>query len=468
MKLEELIKIQEEGSQKSLAELFVEHIPQEERLKALKKLSVKEQEALLYDWNFNSRPKQRMPNGNWVYWMLLAGRGFGKTRVGAETVRQLVCSGQAKRIAFVGPTTADVRDTMIGDPNASFGAGSSLMDVFPKHQRPLYIPSKRLIQFHNGAVGFTYSAEEPEQLRGPQHDFAWCDELCAWQYPEAFDMLQFGLRLGDNPRAIITTTPKPIPIIKTLLKDPDSFITKGSTFENKTNLAGSFIKKVVSKYEGTRLGRQELEAELLDDNPGALWQRSHIESLRLNATEYQRIKSTFKRVVVALDPAVTSGEDSDETGIVVAAVDQDGLGYVLHDESGKYSPAEWAQKALQLYALYDADRIVAETNQGGEMVEQTIRTYNNNVSYRGVRASKGKFARAEPVAALYEQRKVFHIGSLGKLEDQMCDYDPSTAKKSPDRMDALVWALTDLMITKTTGEGYLEYYKKKVKDGQKQ
>jgi predicted phage terminase large subunit-like protein len=281
-------------------------------------------------------------------------------------------------------------------------------------------------------------------------------------------MLQFGLRLGDNPRAIITTTPKPIPIIKTLLKDPDSFITKGSTFENKTNLAGSFIKKVVSKYEGTRLGRQELEAELLDDNPGALWQRSHIESLRLNATEYQRIKSTFKRVVVALDPAVTSGEDSDETGIVVAAVDQDGLGYVLHDESGKYSPAEWAQKALQLYALYDADRIVAETNQGGEMVEQTIRTYNNNVSYRGVRASKGKFARAEPVAALYEQRKVFHIGSLGKLEDQMCDYDPSTAKKSPDRMDALVWALTDLMITKTTGEGYLEYYKKKVKDGQKQ
>jgi phage terminase large subunit-like protein len=364
-------------------------------------------------------------------------------------------SNKAKRIAFVAPTSATARDVMIEGE-------SGLLNVFPPHLRPTYIPSKRLIQFKNGAVGFTYSAEEPEQLRGPQHDFAWCDELCAWQYPETFDMLKFGLRLGDNPRVIITTTPKPIKIIKDILKDDTTHVTRGSTKENKDNLASTFLKTVVAKYEGTRLGRQELDAEILDDNPGALWQRDAIDSNRLNADEYQKIKSTFVRIVVAIDPATTSSDTSDETGIVVAAVNDKELAYVLADESGRYTPSEWAKKALELYDLYNADRIVAETNQGGDMIEQTLRTYNKNVSYKSVRASKGKFSRAEPVAALYEQRKVYHIGNLSKLEDQMCDYDPSTAKKSPDRMDALVWALTDLMLNKSVGQGYFDHYRSKM------
>lgn len=367
--------------------------------------------------------------------MLMAGRGFGKTRCGAEWVRQLVQSKQAARIALVGPTAGDTRDVMVEGE-------SGLLNIFPRLERPVYEPSKRKVTFSNGAIAMLYSAEEPDRLRGPQHDAGWADEAAAWKYPETWDMLQFGMRLGKNPRQVVTTTPKPNKLVKDILKDPGTVITRGSTFDNSVNLAAPFLAKIRAKYEGTRLGRQELEAELLDDNPNALWKRSDIDRTRRKPSEVP----AMRRIVVAVDPAVTTNEDSDETGIVVAGLGEDGRGYVFDDLTCKESPAGWAKVALNAYRDRRADRIVAETNQGGDLVENLFRSFNANVSYQGVHASRGKFSRAEPIAALYEQGKVSHVGSFAYLEDQMCDYNPQVATRSPDRMDALVWALTALMI----------------------
>ena len=370
--------------------------------------------------------------------MVLAGRGYGKTRVISEWVREEVLARRAGRIALVAPTAADVRDVVVEGP-------SGIMACCPDWERPTYEPSKRRLTFPNGAVAITYSADEPERLRGPQHDAAACDELAAWRYAEAWDMLMFGLRMGKDPRCVIATTPKPVKLIKSLLTrdGADVIVTRGSTYENQANLAPTFFSNIIDKYEGTRLGRQELLAELLTDVPNALWQRDTIDRLRVSKAP------ELRRVVVAIDPAAKSVEGSDETGIIVAGIGNDKHGYVLDDLSGRYQPLAWAKKALWAYEHYKADRVIAEINNGGEMVEATLRSVNKLVPYKAVHATRGKVIRAEPIAALDEQGKIHHVGSFPQLEDQLCeftlDFDRTTAGYSPDRLDARVWALTELM-----------------------
>lgn len=407
---------------------YLKNASPEEIEQAIMELSPEEAEALLYDWELWARDNQLPPEWDWRTWLCLAGRGWGKTRTGAEWVRQRVDEGYG-RIALVGRTVADVRDVMIQGE-------SGLLSIYPEEQRPRYVESKRRVEWPNGAIATCYSADKPDQLRGPQHDTAWADELASWQYPDAWDQLMFGLRLGNNPQVIVTTTPRPTPIIKGLVADKHTAIVRGSTFDNKANLAGAFIDVIVQKYEGTRLGRQELFAEILDDNPNALWRRDDIEKSRV------KVAPTLQRVVVAIDPAATSKDDSDETGIIVAGKDIKGEFYVLKDASLRDTPNNWARAAVSAYKEHRGDRIVGEINNGGEMVEAVIRNVDPYVPYTGVHASRGKVTRAEPIAALYEQGKVHHVGSFSELEDQMCEWVPGDA--SPDRMDALVWALTEL------------------------
>jgi len=417
-------------------------------------LSPAEARALLYDWSFWARPAQLPPQGNWRVWLLLAGRGFGKTRTGAEMIRARVAASTARRLALVAPTAADARNVMVEGE-------SGILTISPPWDRPRYEPSKRRLTWPNGAIATLYSAEEPERLRGPQHDATWCDELGSWRYPEAWDMLMFGLRLGDDPRVVVTTTPRPTKLIRALIADPTAVVTRGSTYENRANLAPAFFDQIIRKYEGTRLGRQEIEAELLDDVPGALWTRGIIEAARAQAAP------SLTRVVVAIDPAATSSAQADETGIIVAGKDEQRQGWVLADMSGRYPPTEWAKTAIAAYRAHRADRVVAEVNHGGEMVEATLRAIDSNVPFSAVRASRGKVTRAEPVAALYEQGRVHHVGSFPRLEDQMCDFVPTgyddvglrSAGHSPDRVDALVWALTNLLLEPMPNEGIFEYYR---------
>jgi phage terminase large subunit-like protein len=322
---------------------------------------------------------------------------------------------------------------------------SGLLRVHPPEFRPLYQPSKRRLVWPNGARALLYNAVEPDQLRGPQHDLAWSDELAKWRHAGAtWDQLQLGLRLGARPRQCVTTTPRPIKTLKTIIEDPDTVITRGTSTENLANLAPAFIKRIIKRYEGTRLGRQELNGELLEDIPGALWTRARLDELRVaRAPE-------LARIVVAVDPAAGSGAANDETGIVVAGLGSDGHGYVLEDLSLRGSPDAWGRAAVSAYRRWQADRILGEVNHGGEMVEHVIRTVDAAVSYKAVRASRGKVARAEPVAALDEQGKVHHVGAFAELEDQMCamtaDFERARAGFSPDRVDARVWALTELML----------------------
>jgi phage terminase large subunit-like protein len=406
---------------------------------------------LKYEWPYRARPEQLPPPGDWRVWLLLAGRGFGKTRTGAELVRTRVGAHTARRLALVAPTAADARDVMVEGE-------SGVLAIAPPWDRPLYEPSKRRLTWPNGAVATIFSADEPERLRGPQHDFAWCDELAAWRYPEAWDMLMFGLRLGGDPRAIVTTTPRPTKPIRALLADPKVVVTRGTTAENRANLAPAFLDQIVRRYQGTRLGRQELDAEILDDMPGGLWQRGIIEATRTSTLP------ELSRVVVAIDPAVSASEDADETGIIAAGRGANGHGYVLADASGRYAPAEWARVAIAAYGAHQADRIVAEINNGGDMVEATLRMIDPNVPFSAVRATRGKVARAEPVAALYEQGRIHHIGAFPQLEDQMCsftsDFDRTAAGYSPDRVDALVWALTELLVEPRAGDGIFEAYRR--------
>lgn len=409
--------------------------------KQLPNLSDAEAAALLYDWSIWARANQRIPPDDaltpagirWETWLILAGRGWGKTRVGAEAVRAEVEAGRAGRIAFVAPTAADARDVMVEGE-------SGILAVSPPHFKPIYEPSKRRLTWPNGARATMYSAEDPESLRGPQHDLAWPDELAAWSYAtDTWDMLSFGLRLGKRPRAIVTTTPKPIALIRQLLKSPRTLVTRGSTYENQANLAPSFIAAIKEKYEGTRLGRQEIFAEVLDDVPGALWQRSMFDTKIQNAPD-------LARVVVAVDPAVTSGEAADETGIVIAGKGVDGRAYILADHSCRLSPSGWAHRVLSASDTYSADRVIAEVNNGGDMVEMTLRSIAPNIPYKSVHASRGKRVRAEPIAALYEQGKVTHLQGLELLEDQMCSFVPDLRDGPDDRVDALVWALSELML----------------------
>ncbi len=405
-------------------------------------LSQAEAQAVPYAWQVWGREKQFAPAGDWRTWLILAGRGFGKTRCGAEWVRQEIESGRRGRLALVARTAGDVRDVIVEGE-------SGIMAISPPWFRPHYEPSKRRLTWPNGAIATTYSADEPDSLRGPQHDGAWGDEIAAWADPDAWDQLMLGLRLGNDPKCVATTTPRAIPLIRKLIADPSTVTVRGSTFENAANLAPVFLDEMLRKYKGTRLGRQELYAELLEDVPGALWQREKLDQLRVQALP------SMCRVVVAIDPAVTHGEDSDETGIVVAGLGEDGHAYVLSDLTCKASPDAWARRAVKAYHDHEADRIVAERNQGGDMVEHTIRTVDPRVSYKSVVAKRGKYVRAEPVAALYEQGKVHHVGGLPELEDQMCRYVPEAFDGSPDRVDALVWALTDLML----GEGAARFEK---------
>jgi phage terminase large subunit-like protein len=403
----------------------------------LASLAPRETAWLLEHWPFWARADQLAPEGEWTTWLVLGGRGAGKTRAGAEWVRGEVEAGRAGRIALVGETFADVREVMIDGPSGLAALGRA---------RPRYEASRKRLLWPNGAVAHAFSASEPEGLRGPQFDAAWADEVAKWRHAEdAWDMLQFGLRLGARPRQVVTTTPRPAPILKRLLADEACMVTKASTYANRANLAAAFFRSVITRYEGTRLGRQELDAELIEDNPDALWSRGVIDAGRLRAAP------ALARIVVAVDPPATSGANADECGIVVAGVDAEGRGFVLDDRSmGGLTPLAWANRAAKAFRDHEADRIVAEVNQGGEMVAAIMRQVMPAAPLKLVRATRGKQARAEPVAALYERGLVSHLGSLAKLEDQMCDFVPGMAR-SPDRVDALVWALTDLMLDGESG-----------------
>lgn len=389
--------------------------------------------------------------------MFLAGRGAGKTRSGAEWVRQSVKDG-CSRIALIAPTAADARDIVVEGSSgllASCWKGDKT-STGAHMGRPVYEPSKRRVTWAHGAIAITYSAEEPDRLRGPQHDALWADELASWytktntDVGSAWDMAMFGLRIGNNPRAMVSTTPKPIPIIRELINNKNTIITKATTYSNRANLAGAFLEQIITKYEGTRLGRQELDGELLSESDKALWTRAlidqcRVESLPKDANTGKPIR--LKRVVIAVDPAITAKAESNLTGIIAAGVGENDIGYVLGDSSGRYTPNEWANKACELYKSLGADAIVAEGNQGGDMVRQVIQNVLPTAPVRVVHASRGKFARAEPVASLYEQRKVKHVGLFKELEDQMCTWEPLGDMPSPDRLDALCWGITDLMVT---------------------
>lgn len=413
-------------------------LPEDERAKFIASLTDDEAAALLNDWRgFLARPDQIAPDGEWDIWLVLSGRGWGKTRTGAEWIKGEVESGRAKRIAFVAETAADGRDVMVeGD--------SGILSIYDASdpERPLYEPSKRRLTWPCGAVATIYNATEPDQLRGPQHDTAWSDELAKWRYArETWDQLQFGLRLGKHPRQLVTTTPRPIELVKAILagKEGHVVVTRGKTMDNRANLASSFIEKIERRYAGTRLGRQELDGVLLGDMPGALWRLEDIDAYRVSQAPQ------LGRIVVAVDPAVTNTEESDEHGIVVAGTLKD-EGYVLEDASTKGTPLTWAKRAITLHDKYEADGIVVEVNQGGDMVAQTLRSVRDNINIIEVRASRGKHVRAEPIAALYEQGRVHHVGSFPELETQMTMTTSAgyEGEDSPDRLDAAVWALSVL------------------------
>jgi phage terminase large subunit-like protein len=417
----------------------------EQAASVIRRLSRGAAEALLWDWSFRARGSQVAPKGDWTTWVFLAGRGSGKTRAGAEWVRERVKQGY-RRVGLIAPTAGDARDVMVE------GESGLLSVCWPKDRthagedmgRPLYEPSKRRATWANGALATLYSADEPERLRGPQHDTIWADELAAWRYcRDTWDMAAFGLRLGDDPKAMVTTTPKPISVLREILAEQGTVISRGSTFDNRANLAKPFFEKIVTKYMGTRLGRQELHAEMLEESEGALWKRSSLEACARPAPD------SLGRIVVAIDPAITAKVESNETGIIVAGRETSSLGhgYVLADCSGRMSPGEWGGRAISAYHQFGADRIVAEGNQGGDMVRHTIHTIDPNIPVRIVHAHRGKAARAEPVAALYEQGRIHHAGSLPELEDQLVTWEPLSGMESPDRLDALVWALTDLFLT---------------------
>jgi len=399
-------------------------------------------EQLEHDWPFWARSDQLPPERAWKTWLILGGRGAGKTRAGAEWVRGMALglpefsARPMRRIALIGETLSDVRDVMIEGI-------SGLLAIHPNGERPQWEPTRKRLEWKNGAIAQVFSAEDPESLRGPQFDAAWCDELCKWRYADAtFDMLQFGLRLGAHPRQVVTTTPRPIALLKRLMSDPATALSKMPTRDNAYNLAPTFLESIVARYAGTRLGRQELEGEIVEQLEGSLFPLVRIEAARVDAAP------ALKRIVVAIDPPASSREGANACGIVAAGIGIDDRIYVLADESAAgLSPLEWAGRAIALYRRLEADRIVVEVNQGGDMVRSVLAEIDRDVPVLEVRATRAKHIRAEPIAALYEQGRVKHAGHFPALEDEMTAFGPDglAAGRSPDRVDALVWAVTALM-----------------------
>lgn len=406
-------------------------------------ISAAELAFLVHDWQLWARDDQLPPDTAWRVWVMLGGRGSGKTRAGAEWVREQAIGEPAQgrepaRIALVGKTLADVRNVMIEGV-------SGLLSNHPPHQRPRFEPSKRRLSWPNGAVAEMYSADERQGLRGPQFSHAWCDELAKWREGEkAWDMLQFGLRLGDDPRCVVTTTPRPHAYLKRLMDDSATATTRLKTADNAANLAPTFLAEMTRRYSGSDIGRQELLGEIVEESAQALWRRAWIEAARLEAAP------ELIRVVVALDPQVTSTRNSDACGIVVAGLGPDKRAYVLADRSiqGR-EPDQWAKAALAAYDDFGADCLVAEVNQGGDLVAGVLHQFRDGVKVKKVYATRGKYLRAEPVAALYAEGRVVHVGRFGGLEDQMIAFGPDgrVDGRSPDRVDALVWALTELMLS---------------------
>jgi phage terminase large subunit-like protein len=414
----------------------------------LSHMDPKKAEELLYTWEFWARENQMAPAGDWNTWFINAGRGFGKTRAGVEWVRGLVKKGY-KRIAAVAATNSDIERVMITG-ESGFLARCHASDKDEKGKPvgyPVWSPTKRLLTWPNGAYVQFFSAEEPERLRGPQFEAAWCDELAAWNRDrDTWDMLQFCLRLGKHPQTCVTTTPKPTKLVRDIIKNPKTVVVSGSTFDNSANLAATYLTAVKTQYEGTRLGRQELYAEILDEASGALWNRAILAQCEVDVEDPIEFAKTLNRVVVSVDPAVSSNAESDMTGIVVAGMDVNGICYVLQDATDRFTPEGWAAKAVELYNTYGADRIVAERNQGGDMVRYTFKSVDETIPIKLVHASRGKFARAEPVSALYERQRVKHVKGLDALEDQLVQWEPLGSIGSPDRLDALVWAITELAL----------------------
>ncbi|MGU3536726.1 DNA-packaging protein [Methylobacterium sp. A54F] len=401
--------------------------------------------GLATDWLHLARADQLppCPRADWTTWAVIGGRGCGKTRTGAEWVRALALGDPAftteavGRIALVGETYADVRDVMIEGP-------SGLLGLPGRGARPHWSPSRRRVEWSNGAVALAFSAEEPDSLRGPQFGAAWSDELAKWRRPEAaYDMLQFGLRLGRHPRNLVTTTPRPIPLIRRLIADPRAVVSRARTADNARNLAPAFLEAVVGRYAGTRLGRQELDGELIEDRADALWTRAALEAARVDGAP-----PGLARIVVAVDPPASSGARADACGIVAVGA-LGGTAYVLADATlARAAPQAWASAALALYHRLSADALVVETNQGGEMAAAVLAEVDPAVPVTAVRATRGKYLRAEPVSVLYGQGRVRHAGTFPALEDELCDFgsDGLSAGASPDRLDALVWAVTHLLL----------------------
>ncbi|TDQ63831.1 phage terminase large subunit-like protein [Maritalea mobilis] len=401
-------------------------------------LSDAEVQALYHDWRFWARPDQVAPDGNWLTWLMLGGRGAGKTRAGAEWVREKALGLNQKAaspIALVGEDIADARAVMIEGV-------SGLLAIHPTDQQPVFHKSRGELEWPNGAVAKLFSAHDPDALRGPQFAAAWADEYAKWPNPQiCWDMLQFALRLGDAPQQMVTTTPRPIPALKKLMQDKNCVVTRASTSDNAANLAPNFFSTVTAHYAGTRLGRQELDGEVLEAAEGALWHHAQFDELRAASP------AQFDRVVIAIDPPVTSHKHSDQCGIVVAGQVGE-VTYVLADLSFQPAPAlQWARKVIHAFDQFDADLVVAETNQGGDLVGLNLKQLVLNLPIKQVRAHRSKYARAEPVAMLYERGLVRHVGDLRHLEDEMCAFAPDqTGQGSPDRMDALVWAITELAL----------------------
>jgi phage terminase large subunit-like protein len=422
-------------------------LSEEARTAMLAQFSDEEWDALEYDWNFWSRPSQQAPLGNWLGWLIMTGRGWGKNRTAAEFCVGEIRANRSSRSGFIARTGPDMRDVVIEGE-------SGIMRICPPDFRPLWEPSKRRLSWPNGAITHTYSADEPDVLRGPQHDLIWGDELAAWKFREAWTNAMFGLRMGLNPRWIATTTPKVTPLMKSLLLEAKPreqyenmsvgdqrgaiILSGGSTYENLANLAPAFIKEVIRRAEGTRIAKQEIYGKMLEDSPDALWKRQQLEDDRV-------IKAPpLRNVVVAVDPAASASEDSSETGIMVCGVDEAGHGYLIEDSTIKGKPEQWGAAAVAAFHKHQANRIIAETNNGGDMVISVIMAVDKMVPTKKITASRAKYTRAEPVAALYAQHIMHHVGYYAELEDQLCLWVPG--EESPDRLDALVWAFSDLLV----------------------